>query len=388
MKKLFYLGLVGLTLFEFFKVYFIMPFPGSQTINSLGFAYFLHDYRWLIRIALLLMIAVGARDAFSVRKKWIWIPLLVALVPLVVAYFFNFKMTADSIFKEPADLTFQPRDGNELGDSAIVVGVQNNGEVKAYPVQFIIYHHQVRDTVGGKPMMITYCSVCRTGRVFEPVVKGQPESFRLVGMDHFNAMFEDNTTGSWWRQVNGEAVTGELKGEQLPEVESFQMSIGKLFQLYPDALVMQPDEVSQEASKYDSLARFERGKSKGGLTRRDSLSWRDKSWVVGVEIDGVSKAYDWNELTSSRVVNDKVGETPIVIVLSEDNRSFAAFRRPADSLTFTVRNDSLFNGAQGFNFAGQGPYSLERINAYQEFWHSWRTFHPGSQAYKTDPIIN
>lgn len=89
--------------------------------------------------------------------------------------------------------------------------------------------------------MVTYCSVCRTGRVYESLVKGHPEKFRLVGMDHFNAMFEDVTTGSWWRQVTGQAVTGPLKGESLPEVESQQFSIKKLFELHPDALVVQVD---------------------------------------------------------------------------------------------------------------------------------------------------
>lgn len=382
MKKLFYIGLIGLALFEFLKVYFIMPFPGSQTINSLDVAYAFHVYRWMIRITFLLMIAVGAASAFSIKIKWI--PALAILPTLIIAYYFNYEMTAESIFKEPANLVFKSKSNNTLGDSAIVVGVQHNGQVKAYPVQFIIYHHQVRDTVGGKQMMITYCSVCRTGRVFEPVVQGKPEQFRLVGMDHFNAMFEDQTTRSWWRQVNGEAVTGRLKGEKLPEVESFQMSIGKLFQLYPDALVMQADVFSLEESKYDSLAKYERGKSKGNLTRTDSVSWNDKSWVIGVEIDGVSKAYDWIELKSKRVVNDEVGNTPIVIALSDDDRSFVAFRRPADSLTFTVRNDSLFAGTSGYNFAGKGPSKLARVNAYQEFWHSWKTFHPTTTQYKAE----
>lgn len=379
MKKVFYIGLAGLALFEFFKVYFIMPFPGSQTINSLDFAYFLHSYRWPLRLIFVAMIAAGARDAFSIRHKWI--PALITLVPLVIFYFFNFRMTADSMFKEPADLTFQPKSGNKLGDSSIVVGVQNNGEVKAYPVRFIVYHHQVRDTVGGKPLMITYCSVCRTGRVFEPVVKGEPETFRLVGMDHFNAMFEDQSTKSWWRQVNGEAVTGDLKGESLPEVESFQLSVAKLFELYPNALVMQPDEVSVKGSKYDSLGRFERGKSKGALTRTDSVSWKDKSWVVGVELDGTSKAYDWIELKTNRILNDKVGNTPIVIVLSGDDQTFSVFKRPADSVLFSVRNDSLLSGSTSFNLAGKGETSLERVTAYQEFWHSWRTFHPGTERF-------
>jgi len=382
MKKLFYFGLVGITLIEFFKVYFIMPFPGSQTINSLDLAYALHMYRWVIRGFFLLMILLGARDAFAVKRKWV--PGLIAIIPLVVAYYFNYEMTAESIFKEPADLTFQPKEGNKLGDSAIVVGVEHNGEVKAYPVQYIIYHHQVRDEVGGKPMMITYCSVCRTGRVFEPIVKGKPENFRLVGMDHFNAMFEDHTTKSWWRQVNGEAVTGALKGEVLPEVESFQMSVGKLFELYPQALVMQADQLSLEELKYDSLAKYERGKSKGNLTRTDSLPWQDKSWVVGVVVGNESKAYDWIELKSKRVVNDEIANTPIVVALSADERSFAVFKRPADSLVFSIRSDSLFAGASVFNFAGQGTHQLARIPAYQEFWHSWRTFHPNTQQYKAE----
>jgi hypothetical protein len=48
--------------------------------------------------------------------------------------------------------------------------------------------------------------------VFSPVVDGRSETFRLVGMDHFNAMFEDASTHSWWRQANGEAIAGPSKG--------------------------------------------------------------------------------------------------------------------------------------------------------------------------------
>lgn len=382
MKKLFYIGLIGIILFEVMKVYFIMPFPGSQRMNSLDFAYFLHSYRWIIRCLFGLLIVVGTLNAFQVKRKWI--PGALTLILLVVVYYFNFKMTADSIFKEPEVLTFQPRAGNLLNDSSIVLGVEYNGEVKAYPIRFIVYHHQVKDTVGGKPMLITYCSVCRTGRVFEPIVKGKPEKFRLVGMDHFNAMFEDATTKSWWRQANGEAVTGELKGEVLPEVESFQLTVGKLFQLYPDAQVMQPDLTAQADLKYDTLGKYEYGRSKGKLTRTDSLSWQEKSWVVGVEIDGASKAYDWNQLKTERVLHDKIKNTALVIALAKDDQSYAVFKR-ADTTQFTIRNDTLFAGSQMYNFSGRaltGDESLERLNAYQEFWHSWSTFHPNTLQYQ------
>ena len=213
---------------------------------------------------------------------------------LYIIYTFNFEMLADKMFKQPEKVTFKTQAENVLKDSSIVLGVEYNGEAKAYPMRFITYHHQVQDTIGGKPMIITYCSVCRTGRVFEPIVNNKYEKFRLVGMDHFNAMFEDATTKSWWRQVNGEAVVGPLKGEHLPEVESIQLSLKKWFELYPNGVVMQLDEASRDS--YDSLGRFERGKSKGKFTWTDSLSWKDKSWVVGIQINNESKAYDWNQL--------------------------------------------------------------------------------------------
>src|SRR5258706_10216250 len=292
MRKLFYVGIVGIILFEILNVYFIMPMPGSQRMNSIDTAYFLFSYRWYFRIVLGLLVIAGSMKAFEVKRKWIT---ALTMVPAIaVIYLFNFEMVADHMFKQPAQLTFFSKEKNKLNDSSMVVAVENNGAVKAYPLRYIVYHHQVQDVVGGKGVIVTYCSVCRTGRVYEPLVKGQPEKFRLVGMDHFNAMFEDATTKSWWRQVNGEAIIGSLKGEVLPEVESLQLSIGKLFALYPNALVMQLDKASK--SSYDSIGKFEHGKSKGDLTRTDSLSWKDKSWVVGLQVGTSSKAYDWNKL--------------------------------------------------------------------------------------------
>ncbi len=380
MKKLFYIGAIALTLFEIANVYFIMPMPGSQHINSLDLAYFLYSYRWFLRIFFGLLLAIGASKVFSESKRK-WMPAVTLIFPILAIYFFNFKMSADAMFKQPDHLVLKPKSENKMIDSTMVVGVEYNGEVKAYPLRFIVYHHQVRDDIGGKPMMITYCSVCRTGRVFEPLVKGKPENFRLVGMDHFNAMFEDATTKSWWRQATGEAVTGPLKGEVLPEVESFQLRLDKLFELYPEALVMQLDEMIK--SKYDTLGRYERGKSKGDLTRTDSLSWKDKSWVIGIQIGSESKAYDWNTLKVNHIINDQLGGKPIFIALSKDEQSFVAFERPSIDLNFSIRNDSLLADGHAYNFSGVSTTAdrLKKINAYQEFWHSWRTFHPNTLQY-------
>lgn len=359
-----------------------MPMPGSQQIDSLDVAYFLHTYRWYFRLLFGVMILIGAAKSFQGKRKWI--PALALASMLIVVYAFNFEMLADKMFRQPEKLTFKTHAENLLMDSSVVLGVEYNGEAKAYPIRYIAYHHQVRDIIGGTSMMITYCNVCRSGRVFQPIVNNHTEEFRLVGMNHFNAMFEDATTKSWWRQATGEAVAGPLKGHVLPVVESTQLTLKKWFELYPQGVVMQLDSASRE--EYDSLGRFERGKSKGKLTRTDSLSWKDKSWVVGIQLNDESKAYDWNRLKEERIINDQVGGKSVVLVLSLDGESFVAFERPAGTGNFTFKNDTLFVNDKAYDFAGRDLSTLREhltpIKAYQEFWHSWRTFHPDTKQYQ------
>jgi len=376
MKKIFWFGLIGLLIFEIANVYFIMPMPGSQQMNSIDLAYFLYKWRWISRGLFAGMIFIGLFKSQWKRKWLLFVP--IAIVGAIV-YMTNFVMAADAMFKQPKQLLLVSAGSNKVDPNRLVLGVSINGEAKAYPIQFLGYHHHIQDTVGGKPVMVTYCTVCRTGRVFEPVVNGKKEKFRLVGMDHFNAMLEDATTKSWWRQVTGEAITGELKGQQLPEVYSTQTSLADWLQLNPNSLIMQADE--NFIRSYDSTFKFESGASKSKLTGTDSLSWKDKSWVIGVKAGKESKAYDWNQLKKEKLIQDKIGATPILIVLSKNDKSFFAFQRPNDNSIFNLNGDTLLFDNHKYRIDGKGidtSFSLKPLPVSQEFWHSWRTFNPGT----------
>lgn len=375
MKKLFYFGIFFLVLFEIANVYFIMPMPGSQKMDSLDLAYFLYSWRWLFRVLFFAMIIAGIKHAFSGSK---WMALICILLVSGIGYACNFIMAADSMFKQPDIVIFKNSTENRVEKNRLILGITVNGESKAYPIQFLGYHHQVRDSIAGKAIMVTYCTVCRTGRVFEPLVDGKAEEFRLVGMDHFNAMFEDKSTGSWWRQVSGKAVTGPLKGKSLPEIASLQTTLEKWTELYPNTLIMQGDERFRD--KYKGMSNYESGKSKSKLTLRDPASWKDKSWVIGLESGSESKAYDWNQLQKERIIHDELGGKPVVIVLSKDNNSFVALERRDKEQNFTLKNDTLISGGKRYSFHGISQDSSEAnlnfLNAYQEYWHSWQIFHP------------
>ena len=355
-----------------------MPMPGSQRMNSINTAYFLYKWRWVFRVLFGLMIVIGL-----FRSKWKrkWVLIFPVVIVAAVIYMANFKMAADAMFKQPKQLLLTTANKNKVDSNRLIIGVSINGEAKAYPIQFLGYHHHIQDTVGGKAIMVTYCTVCRTGRVFEPVVNGKKEKFRLVGMDHFNAMLEDATTKSWWRQVTGEAIAGKLKGQKLSEVFSTQTSLAEWLKLNPNSLIMQADPAFIES--YGKTTKYEDGTSRDNLTGTDSLSWKDKSWVIGVKSGEARKAYDWNQLKKERIIPDKMDNVSLLLVLAKNDKSFFAFERPADS-KFLLTNDTIIYNGKHFRMDGKGidtAASLKPLPAYQEFWHSWRTFNKGTEKY-------
>jgi Protein of unknown function (DUF3179) len=383
-------GIILLLALEVYRVYYIMPFPGSQESDTLDLAYFLHENIFYLRTIGIALILFPAWYYYSLGKLKAKILVSLSIIAvLVVAYLVNYKFAADTMFYQPEHKVFAAMTENKIGRNDLVIGVQINGESKAYPIQLIGYHHQVRDSIGGQPVMVTYCTVCRTGRVFSPAVDGKIETFRLVGMDHFNAMFEDASTGSWWRQATGEAVAGVQKGKVLKEIAAEQMTLGAWFERYPNTTVMQPDSTFTEG--YATLINYGRGKSKGHLTRRDSLSWKEKSWVVGVVVKGHARAYDWNALTEQRVINDTLGGLPILVTVANDSGSFHVWNR--DSLHFAIDPSSKqltdAETQSKWSWSGQcfsGPLqgnALPAVQSYQEFWHSWRTFHPSTTKHNS-----
>ncbi len=377
MKKIFWIGSFGLILFEIANVYFIMPMPGSQQMNSIDLAYSLFSYRWFLRIFFSVLILTGLVKSSWKRK---WVPFIQLALIAAVIYMTNFKMAADAMFQQPKQLIMAKTSENKVDSNRLVIGVTLNEQSKAYPIQYIGYHHHVQDTLAGKPILVTYCTVCRTGRVYEPIINGKHETFRLVGMDHFNAMIEDATTKSWWRQATGEAITGKLKGTTLPELMSTQTSLAKWIELYPQTLIMQADP--SFVKQYDTSFRFESGKSKSKLTGTDSLSWKKKSWVIGIQPGKETKVYDWNKFKESRIIHDTLNHLPVLVILSKDQISFFAFELPADDAIFTISNDTILLNGKKYQINGKGidtNFNLKPIQAYQEFWHSWKSFHTQSR---------
>ena len=381
-------GMLLLFIAEILRIYFIMPFPGSQHKNTISLAFWLSNNIVWIRILAFALLLFPLISVFRNGKRGTKISLAVILALYGAVFFlFNYKFEADKMFYQPTQKLFAGANEDLTDKNKLVIGVTINGEAKAYPIQLIGYHHQVMDTIGNTPVMITYCTVCRTGRVFSPFINGKMESFRLVGMDHFNAMFEDATTKSWWRQATGKAIAGKLKGMALKELASKQLTLEAWLREYPRSYIMQPDTSFKK--DYEDLANYDNGTIKSALEKRDSASWKPKSWVIGVIHNYAAKAYDWNDLVKNKVINDSIEDLPVMLIIEKDTASFHVFDRRVSSTLLIFQksdNDLLMDQNTHSTWSAdgvciEGPLKGERlkpVQSYQEFWHSWSTFHPNT----------
>src|SRR5262249_38282813 len=124
------------------------------------------------------------------------------------------------------------------------------------------------------------------------------------------------------------------------------------------------------------------------LEKRDTGSWQFKSWVVGVALGDSARAYDWNELVRKGMVQDSMKGVPIVIMLEKDSATFHVWERRVDGMKLgfdkpagkdvfsDVQTNSVW-GMDGKCFSGPLKGArLQDVQASQEFWHSWKTFHP------------
>ncbi len=68
-----------------------------------------------------------------------------------------------------------------MSDSDTVIGLEINGEAKAYPLFILVWHEIVNDDVGRIPVSVTYCPLCYTNQVFERVIDGQEVEFGTSG---------------------------------------------------------------------------------------------------------------------------------------------------------------------------------------------------------------
>lgn len=149
-----------------------------------------------------------------------------------------------------------------LDDLEPVIGLELGGEARAYPLQVLMWHEIVNDTVGGRPVTVTYCPLCNAALVFDRMIDGKPDTFGTTGkLRNSDLVMYDRRTESWWQQFTGEAIAGEKTGTKLELVPSRLESYGRFKARHPQGMVLVPNNAGMRNygvnpyTGYDSASR-------------------------------------------------------------------------------------------------------------------------------------
>lgn len=229
--------------------------------------------------------------------------------------------------------------------------------------------------------------------MWKATVDGRPLTFRLIGINNQNFLMEDRETGSWWQQVSGEAIHGPLKGRRLTQLPHDEVTFGLWRREYPGGRVLGLDgQASQiRANWEEQTARYP-----VVVPAAPDEPLAQRALVIGLVADGKAKAYPMEVVTRARAVMDRVGETPVALLVGADGVSVRAFDRRVDGqvLDLLARPDTsparFVDSQTGseWDIAGRalsGPLagkSLTRIAYLSDYWFDWKVYHPETAIYR------
>ena len=278
-----------------------------------------------------------------------------------------------------------------MSDSDIVIGLDINGETKAYPLFILVWHEIVNDRVGDTPVSVTYCPLCYTNQVFERIINGQEVEFGTSGkLYNSNLLMYDRLTESYWSQALGMAVKGELSGYQLNLIPFDVITWGDWKILHPDTLVMTTDTGHIRSYATDPYGSYYTEPRILFPVEHSDDRMHPKEIILGFHQNDIYKAYKQNDIESNVLVNDSIGEIPVMLIslFSENSR---AFERTVDGqvLDFEYVNGKIIDTQTNseWNYDGlaiSGEYDaqrLERMPIEPGFWFEWVAFHPETLVY-------
>ncbi len=272
---------------------------------------------------------------------------------------------------------------------------------RAYPIRILNYHEIVNDSVGDRPIAVTWCPLCASAVVYHRRVGTQTLTFGVSGkLADDDLVMYDRETGSEWKQSRGECIAGEFAGERLTVEPTGIVPYERFVADNPDGVVLQrpsmPSEAASESDKpapvdYEEKPYREYFAGEGfGLDAHhgnEGRSWDrtdldPKALVLGIEYDGEAVGYLRPRLhEAGGVLTDEVGGVSVVVVASE--AGLHAFENPGyefrlDGKGKLSADDTVWDPATGQSEDGR---SLTRVPARRLFAFTWQDDHGPDSFY-------
>jgi len=208
-----------------------------------------------------------------------------------------------------------------LRDDDLVIGLVRGDTARAYPARILVWHEIVNDVIGGDAVAVTYCPLCGTAMVFARKINGKVVTFGVSGLLYrSDILMYDRESESLWSQLAMKAVSGPVVDTELVWLPSEHLTWKAWREKYPHGEVLSTDtgyERNYQGEAYAAYFASEETMFPVPHTRKE-LS--NKTWVVGILIDGKAKAYPVGDLPTGRAIEDRLGNQRLIIRYDADKR--------------------------------------------------------------------
>lgn len=227
------------------------------------------------------------------------------------------------------------------------------------------------------------------------MVDGRELTFHLAGINNQNFLMRDEETGSYWQQISGRAIAGPYRGRQLDLIHSDELTFALWRGENPAGTVLRP--VGKFASQYEDKNWEADMRRVRTVVDTKNTPFGPRELMLGVEDNGSARAYVFDRVLKQKLIQDRIGATPVIVVAGPDGKSVRVFEAriagvsdvpefyrntdaPAPNAGGPILMDSLTGG--GWNFQGcavsgsAAGQCLRPMTAIKDYWFDWRLYHP------------
>lgn len=332
-----------------------------------------------------------------------------------------------------------------------VIALEIGGEARAYPLQILTWHEIANDTLGGKPIAVTFCPLCNSAFTFDrriPLTSSQQDeiaefnqdaefislddeflseyerqwgdadvfdggveaTFGVSGMLYkSNMLMFDDSTSTLYAQILGEGNVGTLTETRLLRYPTQIVSFAEFREAHPNGDVLSRDTGFNRDYGRNPYVGYDRADQPPFLFQGETDGrLPPKARVIAVEIPE-QVAYPFEVLEQNRVVNDTIGETPVVAMWQEGTASaldqasisgskdvgaVGIFERTVggENLTFAWDGEAFVDEETGSRWNLLGRATAGELEGTQltpvlhdnTLWFAWAAFMPATRVYRAE----
>lgn len=279
-----------------------------------------------------------------------------------------------------------------LAEDELVFGAAVGGAARAYPRRIVSWHEMVEDTLGGEPVVLSYCTLCGSAVLFSRrAADGAVHRFTTSGLLYrSNKLMVDAATLTLWSNLGGEPVLGPLAAAPAPLV-MLPLTLttwGEWRREHPETTVL--SLATGFGARFDyrpgAADRARAGVEFPVWLRDDRLAAKEE--VYALRLDGAARAYPLAALRGRTPLHDRLGGRRLVLLADPAggvraydaaDRTFRLGAAPGELLddrgeSWRLTERALVGPADG----GE----LRRLPGVVTFWFGWYAFHPDTDVWR------